>query len=177
MSRPFVLALLAAVLTSATFVSMRPAGERAQADASTPAPTVQSTASKPTKAPSKAAVARAQAATKEKAAAAQKAAANAGVPPKVRRALAAKRTVVLFFRQPGGDDIATASAVATLRGTKGVSVFSASISKLARFRRVVGSLGVTQAPAVVIVDKDRKATVVEGFVDSGSLKQQVKDVR
>ena len=57
-----------------------------------------------------------------------------GVPPKVGKALAARRTVVLFFRQPAADDDATAAAVRSVRGIKGVSVFTAPITKLARYR-------------------------------------------
>ena len=175
MSRPFVLALLAAVLASATFVSMRSAGERARADASTPAPTVQSATPAPSKAPSKAKPEPARAAPAKPPVA--KKAADTGVPPKVQKALDAKRTVVLFFRQGGADDSATASAVRSLRGTKRVSIFTAELSKLARYRRVIADLGVTQAPSVVIVGKDRKAVLLEGFIDSGTLKQQVRDAR
>jgi hypothetical protein len=86
-------------------------------------------------------------------------------------------TVVLFFRQPAADDDATAAAVHSVRGIKGVSVFSAPITKLSRYRRVVSNLGVTQAPAVVVVGSDRKAFLLEGFIDAGTLRQQVKDVR
>lgn len=175
MSRPFVLTLLAAVLAAATFVSMRAAGERAQAESANSAPTVQSAPPKSAPKPAKPEAAPAKPAAKP--APAKKKAVDSGVPPKVERALAADRTVVLFFRQGGADDVATASAVAPLRGTKGVSVFSADISKLARYRRVIASLGVTQAPSVVIVGKDRKATLIEGFVDEGTLKQQVRDAR
>ncbi len=185
MSRPFVLALLAAVLASATFVSMRSAGERARADSSTPAPTVHAVTPKPAKAPSKADAApsspKSATANQTKAAPAKppvaKKAADTGVPPKVQKALDARRIVVLFFRQGGADDSATASAVRSLRGTKRVSIFTAELSKLARYRRVIADLGVTQAPSVVIVGKDRKAALLEGFIDSGTLKQRVRDAR
>lgn len=168
MSRPFVLALLGALLTVATFMSMRSAGERAQADPTNSAPVIKAPASKTPAAKPRAAPPAKQPAKK---------ATDPGVPPKVKRALDAKRIVVLFFRQSGADDKATASAVGSLRGAKRVSIFSADISKLARYRRVIANLGVTQAPSVVIVGRDRKATLVEGFVDSGTLKQQVRDAR
>ena len=42
---------------------------------------------------------------------------------------------------------------------------------------MVSDLGVTQAPAVVIVGKDRKARLLEGYIDPVSLRQQVKDGR
>ncbi len=91
--------------------------------------------------------------------------------------MGAGRTVVLFFRQPAADDDATAAAVRSVRGIKGVSVFAAPITKLARYERVVSGLGVSQAPAVVIVGKNRKARLLEGFIDAGTLRQQVKDRR
>ncbi len=85
--------------------------------------------------------------------------------------------MVLFFRQPAADDAATAAAVASVRGTKGVSVFTARITELARYRRIVSGLGISQAPAVVIVDRNRKARLLEGFIDPGTLDQQVKDAQ
>lgn len=101
----------------------------------------------------------------------------AGVPAPVGRALRAKRVVVLFFAHRGADDDATAEAVNGLRGLKGVSIFRSDIDRLARYRGVVGGLGVAQAPAVVIVGSKRKARLVEGFVDPGTLKQLVLDAR
>ena len=112
---------------------------------------------------------------KPKAAKKKAAPAVKGVPPKVAKALQKRRTVVLFFRQPAADDDATAAAVRSVRGIKNVSVFTAPITKLARYRRVVNDLGVTQAPAVVIVGKDRKARLLEGYIDPVTLRQQVKD--
>lgn len=196
-SRPFVLALLGAVLAVATFASMRSAGERAQADqgsAASPAgpakvhrssvadaPALKKPArakpapSKP--APSKASPKTAPPAPKAKTQPEKAPAAPSGVPPKVARALESKKTLVLFFRQPGADDDATQSAVRSLRGKKRVAVFSDGISHLARYRRIVTGLGITQAPSVVIVGRGRKAVLIEGFVDEGSLTQQVLDAR
>lgn len=196
-SRPFVLALLGAVLAVATFASMRSASERAQAGQSVPAPTL-----KPAKpgrssvtdapalkkpapakdvtsksAPSKASPKKAAPAPTAKPEAKKRPATTAGVPPKVAGALKLKKTVVLFFRQPGADDDATQSAVRSLRGKKRVAVFSDGIAHLARYRRIVTGLGITQAPSVVIVGKSRKAVLIEGFVDEGSLTQQVLDAR
>jgi hypothetical protein len=179
-SRPFVLTVLGVLLAVATFASMRSAAERAQADDTAATPTVQpapgaTTATEPdTTAPAKPETTTTPA--KPKAAKKKAAPAVEGVPPKVAKALQKRRTVVLFFRQPAADDDATAAAVRSVRG-KGVSVFTAPISKLARYRRVVNDLGITQAPAVVIVGKDRKARLLEGYIDPVSLRQQVKDGR
>jgi len=101
----------------------------------------------------------------------------AGVPADVGRALRDRQIVVLFFGQGGADDEATAEAVASLRGLKRVVVFRDGIENLAKYAGIVGSLGVAQAPAVVIVGAGRRARLLEGYVDSGTLRQQVVDVR
>jgi len=200
-SRPFVLALLGAVLAVATFASMRSAGDRAQAEQSAAAPTLTpkpgrssvndapalrkappANAPRSKAPPSKPAPPNAEpegpAAKPTPTPGARKpSAATAGVPSKVARALESEKTVVLFFRQPGADDDATESAVRSLRGKKRVAVFSDGIAHLARYRLVVTGLGITQAPSVVIVGKSRKAVLIEGFVDKGSLTQQVLDAR
>jgi len=101
-----------------------------------------------------------------------------GMPLAVARALDARKTVVFFFRGSGSaDERATARAVAGLRGDRGVVVFSDPIGRLGRYRAVVGDLGISQAPAVVIVDKSRSARVVQGYVDPATLAQDVADSR
>jgi hypothetical protein len=194
LSRPFVLAVLGALLAVATFASMRAAGQRAEADQTPAAPKVVALprpgATKPltkhagTSAPAHAKAAPAAGANTKaqakpqtaKAAPAKKApAAPKGVPPKVARALQAHKTVVLFFRQPGADDDATASAVRSIKSGRHVTVFTDRITHLGRYQRVVADLGISQAPAIVVVGRSHKATLLEGFVDEGSLKQRVKD--
>lgn len=204
-SRPLLLALLGVLLAAATFVAARGASETAAGPATpaatqiTPTPISPGPAKKDS--PAKARAGKdAKAAPEPDAKAERKAqegvskrdsrdkvtparrpkraaALPAGVPAPVGRALRAKRVVVLFFGQGGADDAATAGAVNALRGLDRVSVFSDSIARLARYRAVVSGLGVAQAPAVVIVPRDRKAQVVEGFVDAGTLEQLVVDAR
>ncbi len=101
----------------------------------------------------------------------------AGVPAKVGRALRARQVVVLFFGQGGADDEATEEAVTSLRGLKRVAVFRDTIKKLGEYPGVISGLGVAQAPAVVIVGTQRRARLLEGFVDPGTLRQQVLDAR
>jgi hypothetical protein len=128
---------------------------------------------------------RAKADRAEREAAADKAAARRraraeqlGMPPAVARALDQRKTVVLFFRgSDSADDRATARAVAGLRGDRGVAVFSDRLGRLGRYRAVVGDLGISQAPAVVIVDRGRSARVVQGYVDPATLAQDVADSR
>ncbi len=170
LSRPFVLVVLGALLAVASFASMRSAADRAQADDTAAAPQVVRPA--PGRPAPTGTTPAPNAKPKPK-----KPAAVAGVPPKVSKALVNRRTVVLFFNQPAADDAATAAAVRSTRGMKGVSVFSAPIAKLSSYRGVISGLGVSQAPTVVIVGKSRKARLIEGFVDAGTLQQQVRDAR
>jgi cell division protein FtsN len=192
LSRPVLLALIGAVLALATFFATSaarqgttaskadPAAQAARAKkaaaAATPAkPAVKKTAAK---APAKPAPAKAKPVKAKPVTPTPAKPKVVGVPAPVARALDKKRVVVLFFRQSGSaDDRAVAGAVNAQRGRKGVSVFSDSIARLARYRAVIGSLGISQAPAVVIVGRNGEAQVVEGFVDEGSLTQQVVDAK
>ena len=101
----------------------------------------------------------------------------AGVPAEVGRALRDRQIVVLFFGQGGADDVATGDAVASLRGLKRVAVFTDGIQNLAKYPGIVSGLGVAQAPAIVIVGTERRARLIEGYVDPGTLRQQVVDAR
>ena len=186
-SRPILIALIAALLALAAFYATSGARQSSEAP-SAPA----SAAPERSASPTKSAPARAKArepgsrrggdgSAKPPRSPAKRRPAVAvptGMPAGVRRALAGKRTVVLFFSQRGSaDDAATARAVASLRGRRGVEVFSAPISRLADYQAVIGGLGVTQAPSVVIVGRDRAARLIEGFVDAETLAQQVADAR
>jgi hypothetical protein len=103
---------------------------------------------------------------------------SAGVPIAVERALDARKRVVLFFYKPGAaDDRATARGVDDLRGTRGLAVFEDPIGRIAKYRGLIGELGIAQAPAVVIVGKDRQARVIQGYVDPATLAQDVADTR
>jgi hypothetical protein len=96
----------------------------------------------------------------------------------VERAIDRKRVVVLALFQRGADDRATARAVASLRHhAKGVAVFTDKIDHVARYGPIVSALGVSQAPAVVIVDRGRRAHLIEGYIDAQTLAQEVADVR
>lgn len=193
-SRPLLIALVAAIVAVFGFYatqSMRnstdasapviptapaepPAGDAADAPAASKsgAPTTSSAARKP------AATGKSAAARKPPAARKRPVTRAAGVPVPVARALDARKRIVLFFYKPGSaDDRATARAVADLRGQRGLAVFTDPIGRLARYRGVIGELGISQAPAVVIVGKDRTARVIEGYVDPATLAQDVTDAR
>jgi hypothetical protein len=104
--------------------------------------------------------------------------ASVGLPVKVAEAFAKHQVVVIYFAAKGADDTATAASVKELKAStkSGVAVFTDKLSNLADYRRVVGGLDVSQAPSIVIVDRHRKAQVLEGFIDAGSLRQSVADV-
>ena len=108
----------------------------------------------------------------------QEAGASVGLPLKVARAFAKKQVVVLYFGAVGADDSLTADSVRSLKASAGhgVAVFMDKLSNLADYRRVVEGLDVSQAPSIVIVDREKKAQVLEGFIDTGSLRQDVADV-
>lgn len=178
-SRPLLIALIAAVVAAVGFFATQ--GSRDSDGASAPEVVTPAPAPAPaakTDGPAKA-EGRAQAAKGDaKPAKAAAEPARAGVPAPVQRALDDRRTIVLFFYEPGSaDDRATARGVAALRGQRNLAVLTAPIGQLARYRGVVGELGISQAPAVVIVRKDGTARVVEGYVDPATLAQDVADAR
>ncbi|HWH45648.1 MAG TPA: hypothetical protein VNT32_13035 [Thermoleophilaceae bacterium] len=102
-----------------------------------------------------------------------------GVPAEVAEALDREKIVVLLFTQDGGDDAATGASVREIRRLRdrGVAVFQDSVTDLAEYRRVVADLGISRAPAIVVVGADRQATVLEGYIDSATLAQTIRDTR
>ena len=108
----------------------------------------------------------------------QEAGASVGLPLKVAKAFAKKQVVVLYFGAKGADDTLTADSVRSLKASAGhgVAVFMDKLSNLADYRRVVEGLDVSQAPSIVLIDRHHQAQVLEGFIDAGSLRQDVADV-
>jgi len=181
-SRPLLIVLIGAVVALAGFYATQ--GSRNSTGSApaevTPAPQVEPAAQpKAQKATADKPVAEKPAEkAADKAARRRDRAKEAGVPPSVARAIEARKTVVILFRGSGSaDDRATGRAVAALRGQRGVAVFTDRIGRLGRYRAVVGDLGISQAPAVVIVDRGRSARVVEGYIDPTTLAQDVADTR
>jgi hypothetical protein len=96
----------------------------------------------------------------------------------VKRAINGGHVVVLaFFQKRGADDSLTRKAVSDVKRRHLARVYTDSIDHIGRYGTVVGSLGIHQAPAVVIIDSKRHARLVEGYVDPESLAQEVSDVR
>jgi hypothetical protein len=108
--------------------------------------------------------------------------AGAGLPTDVARALNQRKVVVLFFYEPAAsDDQATRAAVRAVRQAARpgagvvVSLFQDTVAHISNYRRVVGSLGISQSPAMVVIDRSRKAQLLQGYLDSGTIKQTVRD--
>lgn len=190
--RPILLAVIGVVLLVATFMATRGSSEKTSSSsapaAKAPAPAAPSpsqaaapaakpskTASQPKTQSSSAQASKTKAHGKSAKAPARRA--SSASPAAVERALARHRVVVLAFFQPGADDRATRSAVQALSRRHVATVFTERIGRIGRYRSIVGSLGVNQAPAVVIVDQKRHARVVEGYVDAETLAQEVADAR
>jgi hypothetical protein len=196
-SRPLILALLAAILCAITFYAatgaQRTSSESSAATPATPpADVAESAPERPEPAQSARERERGGAPERERAREGRNRTERprrreaAPLPPELRveglprpvaRALAQRRTIVLFFRQSAADDALTADAVDGVRGLRGLSVFSAPIDRLGRYRAVVPGLAIARAPAVAIIDRKRSARVLEGFVDPGTLRQLVLDAR
>jgi hypothetical protein len=98
---------------------------------------------------------------------------------KAERAVADNRKVVVFFQNPKGiDDRAVARSVRSLdRRTKSVVVLTDDVQNADRYGSMVEDLGVNQAPAIVVIGRSGKASLIEGYIDADSLVQVVADAR
>lgn len=108
--------------------------------------------------------------------------AGPGLPSDVARALNDNKVVVLFFYEPAAsDDQATRAAVRAARSAANpaaghaVAVFQDVVARISDYRRVVGSLGISQSPAMVVIDRNRKANLLQGYLDAGTIRQTVRD--
>jgi hypothetical protein len=203
--RPVLIAILGLALCAAAFLATRSANDTGSAVTSVapqPAPVVNHSATKPVKPvqhgvkPHKLVPAKPQplakpkphavapAITKPQATTKPATPAKPAVSPEVAKTLPAIKAlgrgdvVVFFFTQPGAaDDTGTREAVKTLKGEKGVSVFTIGLDDLETFGPVLNGAGVSQVPAVVIVRAGQKGRLLQGYVDSRTLHQTVADAR
>jgi hypothetical protein len=104
-------------------------------------------------------------------------AATANGPRTFSRAFDQHRKIVLFFGQGGSDDQATAAAVQSATRGARVVVIGDTVSNVDAYGKLVQRLGVDHAPAVVLVDRKGRARLLEGYVDSGVLRQAIADAR
>ncbi len=169
--RPAIIAALGVIVLAATFLLTK-AGDNTSISVPTPAAsattatttasgstTTTSTAAKPAK-PKQPVVSAGQ-----------------GLPRAVAHALNSDRVVVLFFYEPAAsDDQATRAAIRAVRTAgPGVSLFQDTVSRISSYRRIVGSLGISQTPAMVVIDRSRHAKLFQGYLDSGTIRQTVRD--
>ena len=98
---------------------------------------------------------------------------------KAERAVAQGRKVVIFFENPRGldDQAVDASVRALKRETGNVVVLTDHVGNVDEYGSMVEDLGVSQTPAVVVIDSRGSARLIEGYVDSKSLVQVVADAR
>ncbi|MGI8674270.1 MAG: hypothetical protein ACR2KD_03115, partial [Thermoleophilaceae bacterium] len=89
------------------------------------------------------------------------------------RALERGKVVVVLFTQRGADDDATLSALRELsvKRSPRVAVFRDRVSNLTDYGPLAAGLGISRAPSVVVVDRDHRVRVLEGYLDRGSLRQ------
>jgi hypothetical protein len=98
---------------------------------------------------------------------------------KAEHAVADNRKVVIFFENPKGlDDRAVERSVQALdRRTKSVVVLTDDVRNADRYESLLEDLGVNQAPAIVVIGRSGKASLIEGYIDADSLVQVVADAR
>ena len=91
-------------------------------------------------------------------------------------ALAQDKVVVFLFSSSGAaDDVGARLAVDSLRGMPRVAIFDASLDEVAAYRPMLSNVGISQIPSTVIVRPGKKAVLLQGFVDAGTLRQNVAD--
>jgi hypothetical protein len=101
------------------------------------------------------------------------------VAKQVLRAVEQDKEVVVFFRNPRAlDDKATAESIKYLDShAKKVVVFTDDVEHTRSYGKLLENLGVTQAPAIVFINRRGTASLVEGYVDGPSLAQVIADAR
>jgi hypothetical protein len=98
---------------------------------------------------------------------------------KAERAVADNRKVVIFFQNPRAlDDQAVRNAVRSVdRRMKQVVVLTDVVQNVDRYGSLLEDLGVTQAPAIVVIDRRGEGSLIEGYTDAQSLAQVIADAR
>jgi hypothetical protein len=175
--RPVLIALLGLAALVAVFLATRNSQPEAVTPPATPAVPATPKAGRSADKPARPEARRTEAPKPAQPAAKPKPA--DGVPPQVRRAadaLAKNQVVVFFFTKPGAaDDTGARVAVSSLDGMKRVKVFRADVAQVGAYRPMLSQLEISQVPATVIVRPGRQAVLLQGFVDAGTLRQDVAD--
>jgi hypothetical protein len=110
----------------------------------------------------------------------------AKLPRDVRRALEQRKVLVVgvlsllskpWRPMPDDDRFVRRSLSRANRYGGNVVVRTISTGRLARYDAVLKGLDLSQTPSVVVVDRERKAVVLEGYVDRISINQAIADAR
>jgi hypothetical protein len=105
------------------------------------------------------------------------------LPKAVDHAYEQGETIALLIYRPGGiDDHKVAEASSVLTAMPNVAYFSAPVDKVARYSAITGPLGLSGAPALIVVRPRHlneggaaPATVTYGFQSAQDIKQAVID--
>ena len=99
-------------------------------------------------------------------------------PDRAARAVKAGKRVVIFFHNPKAlDDRAMERVVRALDRRTKTLVLTDHVDAVERYGKMVEDLGVSQTPAVVLIDRTGDARLIEGYVDTDTLAQAVADAR
>jgi hypothetical protein len=173
--RPVLLAIVGAVLMGGLFVFTRGGSDSTPA---VPAPSQTSQPSSPSAAEPQAP---AQHNAPQKSGAAPSPdkgePGGTGLPSRVAKALDAKKTVaILFWNKRGVDDRSVKGSVDRLprRGGK-TAVFTDNVANLSDYTRITASASVNSTPALVIVNPQGQAEVLNGYFDFQTIRQFVRN--
>jgi hypothetical protein len=169
--RPAIIAALGVIVLAVTFLVTK-AGDNT-ANVSSPAPAATSTAATTSTTSSATTTAPAKPAKPKQ----PTVAVGAGLPSDVAHALNSDEVVVLFFYDPAAsDDQATRAAIRAVHSAGGrVALFQDTVAHISSYRRIVSALGISQSPAMVVIDRRRHAELLQGYLDSGTIRQTVRD--
>jgi len=176
-----ILLIGAAVFLAAWFTVLKPGGAAEEVPPVTPANTAPTTGETATAAATPGAVE-----DTDVAATAIPADVLAKLPKDVAKAIKARKTLVLgvftddgkAYRPMADDDRYVRNALKKTNRYKG-EVFAKNIgvADLVNYAPLVNGLGVKQSPAVVVIDRDLKGTVLSGYVDRIAINQAIADAR
>jgi len=177
--RPILLAVLGLVLVTATFMATRSSHQASHGAAPAPKQQQAPKASKPSAQHASASSHPSTRHSSSRNATSRPAhhGSKLAKPAAVSTAIGRGRVVVLAFFQPAADDRAAAAAVASLPRERGVAVFTDQVAHVSRYGSLIEGVGIDQAPAIVIVDHDRRARLIQGYIDAETLAQEVSDAR
>src|SRR3954468_7150422 len=101
----------------------------------------------------------------------------ATVPAGVRKAIEARKMVVLgFFNPEALDDRATQKQLKKVWTFHGrASVHTASIVDVQRYQVITRGVDVSQSPSIVVIDRNRKAQLLTGYVEHVAVEQAIMD--